>query len=156
MLNRADEHITIKPANNTDIVSIDRVKPSFTEKAALTTSAPSDASTDSSEPSPDGQPATATPPKKQISSKQKVAFPRKFKGGRPYRTVSATLSKNPHFKKRKIIHDVSKTITSYLRIERKFSSNTRTIFRNKLTLRINSEIVSYHRIKYIVFKSPSS
>ena len=42
MFNHADKHITIKCSNNTDTISIDRVKPVFIEKGDPSTNAPSD------------------------------------------------------------------------------------------------------------------
>ena len=51
VLNCTDKHITINRGNHNDTVSIDQITLASIQKADLTT--PSDASTDSSEPSPD-------------------------------------------------------------------------------------------------------
>ena len=58
VLNCTDKHISVKRGNNNDTVSIDQITPAFIQKATFTTNTPSDASTDSSEPSPDVQPTT--------------------------------------------------------------------------------------------------
>ena len=44
---------------------------------------------------------------------------------------------------------------SHLCIEWNFADNLRTIFQGKLIRQIDSEIVSYHKIKYVVFKNSS-